>query len=165
MSKFRAEGSNVRYTKALFLEESYSDKSHVLYTLKDSDHEGYKSLYLCYIYSSDPTEINFANEYFEGWEHWQMIANASWFKPFIARWREELELRMRASALSRIQQVAEDATDKNSFAANRYILSGDWSPKQKGGVGRTTKEAIKQKAEELFAEKQNTDEDYKRIIQ
>jgi hypothetical protein len=163
--KNRFKSSNgVRYTKGLFLEESYEDRSSVLYTLKNEDHEGYASLYRRYMDFRDPTEVKFANAYFDGWEHWQMICNSSWFKPYIKRWREELELHIRAEALSNILATSKDTDSKFFYEANKFILSGNWKPKpDKDAVGRPSKESIREKAEELFMSAQQTDEDYKRL--
>lgn len=164
LSRFRHEASNVRYTKSLFLEESYEDKSNVLYTLKDSDHpSGYVSLYRKYLECNDPTEIDFARTYFESWEHWQMICSCSWFKPYITRWRHELELKIRADALNSVIQVARDPSHKSSYEANKYLLSGNWKDRTDGKVGRPSKEAIKAQAEELFKDRSATQEDLKRI--
>lgn len=163
MSKFRNPVNNARYTKSLFLEESYDDRSTVLYTLKDSDHDGYPSLYRKYLEMGDLTEIEFARAYFEGWEHWQMVCSGPWFKPFIARWRQELELTTRAKALQEVQRVAADSSHKSSYEANKYLLSGNWKGGDKGKVGRPSKDEIKRQAQELFLSKNETEDDYKRM--
>ncbi len=162
---FRHPTTNVRLTKALFLEESYTDKTFVLYTLKDKDHNEYPSLYRKYLLMDDLTEVTFANTYFDGWEHWCMVCECTWFKPFITRWRQELELLTRSKALSAIQAIAGQADHKSSYEANKYLLSGNWKSKEeKGKVGRPTKDAIRQQAELLFLQKNETEEDYKRIL-
>jgi len=162
---YREPNSNVRYTKALFLEESYSDKSAVLYTLKDVDHNGYPSLYRLYMEMADPLEINFAKTYFEGWEHWQMVANSNWFKSYISRWREELELSMRARALAAIVEAARDDSSKFNYEANKFLLTGGWKGKEakESKVGRPTKEAIKREADALFEASKDSLEDFKRL--
>ena len=138
-------------TKSLFLEESYEDRSCVIYTLKDKDHDGYESLYVLYMAANDPTEMKFARECFEGWEHWQMVANATWFKPFINRWRDELELRIRSKALANILEEASDRYSKVRYEANKYLLSSAWKPaRDKDSVGRPSKEKIKEEAQKLF---------------
>ena len=166
MSIFREPVTNVRLTKSLFLEESYKDKSYVIYTLKDTDHNGYVSLYLRYMAMSDPYEINFANAYFDGWEHWQMVSNASWFKPYISRWRKELNLKLKAEALARIREIAKDETNKASFTANKLLLEGGWESKEeKKGAGRPSKEAIREQAEQMFSESEQVKKDYERLMQ
>lgn len=164
MALFRNPVNNSRYTKALFLEESYDDRSTVLYTLKDVDHDGYPSLYRKYLEMGDLTEITFARQYFDGWEHWQMVCDSAWFKPFITRWRRELELQIRSRALSEVLAVARNPEHKSSYEANKWLLGGYWrDPADKAPQGRPSKEEIKRQANELFLSKNDTTEDLKRI--
>ena len=156
--------SNQRLTRALFLEESYEDRTYVLYTLKDFTHDGFQSLYQLYMGYNDLTEIKVAQECFEGWEHWQMVCNSSWFKPYIARWREELELRIRSKALANVLDVANDKYDKQRYEANKFLLSGSWKTKtEKEAVGRPSKEKIKADAQLLFEKSRKEEDDYKRL--
>ena len=138
----------------------------MLYTLKDQNHDGYQSLYQLYMGYNDPTEVKFAQECFEGWEHWQMVVKATWFKPFIERWREELELRIRSKALQAILEEANDRYSKFKYEANKYLLSGQWKPNAgKEAVGRPSKEKIKEEAQKLFQDSKETEEDLKRMFQ
>jgi hypothetical protein len=160
---FRSPVSNARLTQSLFLEQSYTDRSSVLYTLKDHDHEGYKSLYRLYLACNDPTEISFANTYFDGWEHWTRICELDWFKPYVTRWRNELELQIRSKALANILYVAKDEKHKSSYEANKFLLSGGWKVKEEAKVGRPTKQKIREEAEAMFAQSQEAQDDFKRI--
>jgi outer membrane protein assembly factor BamD (BamD/ComL family) len=49
INPFRHEINNVKYLKGLFFEQVNSDKSTVLYTLKDVPHEGFPSFYQLYM--------------------------------------------------------------------------------------------------------------------
>ena len=162
MSKFRSPVTNARYTRGLFLEESYEDQSAVLYSLRDNDHARFPSLYRKYLEMGDLTEINFARTYFEGWEHWQMICSCNWMKPYISRWRHELELQLKAKALTEIIAVANDPDHKSQYEANKFLLNGSWRDKTQK-VGRPSKEEIKRQANELFEDKFNTTDDLARI--
>lgn len=162
MSKFRSPVTNARYTRGLFLEESYEDQSAVLYSLRDHDHARYPSLYRKYLLMGDLTEINFARTYFENWEHWLAVCECNWFKPVIARWRHELETQVKASALNEIKKVADNPDHKSSYEANKFLLNGSWREK-KEKVGRPSKEEIKRQANELFEQKFDTTDDLKRI--
>lgn len=151
-----------RYTKAIFFEMTLADKGTVLFTLKDRDHQGYPSLYRLYMDFDDLTEYEFAMEYLEGWEHWKLLCECSWFKPFVNRWREELHLSHAASALRQVKRIA--ATNENgSMAANKYLLEKGWQ-KNIDPVGRPSKEAIKRKAKEMILTEKEVDEDHKRIF-
>lgn len=112
----------------------------------------------------DATEYNFANKYVDGWAHWEILCNCSWFKPYITRWRRELELKIRSSALLQIEQISKDPSHKASFSANRFLLSGEWkdSPSRKG-AGRPSKEEIRGYARTLAEEEKSLLEDYERI--
>lgn len=162
---FRDPVSNVRYTKSLFYEQNH-DPVVAIYTLKDKDHKSYISLYRRYMDMRDPLEINFANTYFDGWEHWEMVCNTTWFKPYIERWRKELSLLMRAEALGRVQAIARDESHRGSFAANKLLLEGGWMDKdEKKVVGRPSKEAIREAADALFSNEKSMKDDLARLIQ
>lgn len=161
-SKFHNK-SGALITKSLFLEE-YNEKAYVQYTLKTEDFGGYPSLYRLYMEESDPTEWKFVQKYLYSWEHWEMICETPWFKPHIARWRKELELKLRSEALTKIRQVAESKENKSSFEANKFLLNGNWGNTQEGKKrGRPSKDEIRQEATRLVSEDQKINEDYKRL--
>ena len=164
MAGFRDTVTNQRLTRALFLEESYMDRTYVLYTLKNHDHEGYKSLYQLYINEEDPTEGRFANKYFEDYDHWMAVSEAPWLKKHISKWRKELDVRLRSRALSEILSVANNPDHKSSYEANKYILNGNWKSNSEAKKGRPSKEEITRQAEELFRATQDTNDDYLRVI-
>lgn len=163
-TKFRHPNTNSRYLKGLFFEQTGADKSTVVYTLKDSDHEGYPSLYRFYMEVNDPTEWKFAQEYLDGWEHWEMLTSCTWFKPYIARWRKELELRMKSEALARIMRESK-TTSKESFSANRYLLEKGWEPKEGPSHrrGRPSKDDIAKAATELASADKRLSDDLERL--
>lgn len=162
MNPFRSATGH-HYTKSLFLEESYSDTSNVLYTLKDVDHRGYKSLYRLYMDMADVTEILFAESYLDGMDHWNTLTELSWFKPYVNRWRKELHLKIKALAFQRLREIAADETNKACFSANRLLLEGGWIDKELNGVGRPTKEKIREEAEKLFEQDKTYASDLERL--
>jgi len=161
--KFKTD-QGIFYTKGLFFETTLADKSTVLYTLKNEDHEGYPSLYRLYMEQADLTEWEFANKHLGGWDHWQKICECNWFKEYIQRWREELELSIRAAALRRIQAEARSSS-RNAYTANKFLVDAGWKPKEekKDSVGRPSKEAIRKKAIELVQDEELLQEDFKRL--
>ena len=164
INPFRHPANNVRFLLGLFYEKVASDKSTVLYTLKDNDHEGFPSFYRLYMEIDDPTEWNVAQELVDGWEHWEILCESSWFKPYIERWRKELDLRMKSKALHKIRLEAK-TNNKEALAANRYLLERGWEPKEsnKNKRGRPTKEEIKQAANTLASEERSLLEDMNRL--
>lgn len=127
--------------KHLFFETTLADKSTVVYTLKDQDHEGYPSLRRLYLEIADPTEYTFALRYMDGWAHWERLCESSWFIPYIQRWRRELEVLVRSKALVRILETGA-SNGKESFLANKFLLTGSWKPTGTNRVGRPNKQEI-----------------------
>lgn len=164
-SKFRTS-NNQRLLKGLFFETS-DNKDLVVYTLKDWDHTvgdvTYPSLYRLYIEAEDLTEYSFAVSHLDGWEHWQMLKNCTWFKPYARRWKDELETKVMSRALARLKSEAL-TNSKNAFLANKFLIERGWIPKEdKKPVGRPSKEEIKRQAEHLFLSSNDAKEDYERI--
>lgn len=150
--------------KGLFFETTLSDKSSVVYTLKDVDHEGFPSFYRLFMEIDDPTEWEVAQQLVDGWEHWEMLCDCTWFKPYVARWRKELEIRYKSKALNKIRTEAKLGT-KESFGANKYLLEKGWEPKEssKNGRGRPTKDDIKKAATELAEADKQLLNDFERL--
>lgn len=149
---------------SLFYEQTMADKAQVVYTLKDRDHLGYPSLYRLYMETDDPTEYNFAIQYLDGWAHWERLTECSWFKPYINRWRRELEVRFRARALLNIRTVANNSDSKESYQANKFLVGQGWKeggPKRR--AGQPSKDEIKSEAVRLAQVSQSLDEDFERI--
>lgn len=162
-SPFRHPLTNQRYLKGLFFETT-RDKSTVVYTLKDRDHEGYPSLYRLYMDSDDPTEYLFATQYLDGWDHWETLCLCTWFKPYIERWRRELEIKQRAHALKNIKALASDPSSKEYHQANKFLVNAGWiDTPTKRRAGRPSKEEVSRAAKELAHEAKQTDEDLARI--
>lgn len=158
-------GKGSRLTRKLFLEEAQGDNTYTLYTLKSEDKEGYPSLHRLYLEERDPTEYHFSMKYLDGPDHLVQLEKMHWFKPYISRWRLELDSKLRAEALSNIINVANDKTHKSSYEANKYLLSNGWKTKEeKTKVGRTSKEEIKRQAEELFSIDKETRDEYNRVM-
>lgn len=156
---FRNPSGGPWYLRGLFYETTLADKSTVLYTLKDQDHEGYKSLYRLYLEMEDLLEYDFANTHLGGWEHWQQLCNTTWFEPYITRWREELELKVRTEALRTLREDAKSSS-RSAAASNRFLLEKGWAPKV---PGRPTKQAVKDEAQKRAKLLQSFDDDYARI--
>ena len=98
----------------------------------------------------------------DGWEHWQMLTECTWFKPYIARWRQELELKVKARALAAIREAAL-GTGRNAYSANKILLEGGWKPKSQSTRGRPSKEEIDKQAILEVEQRQKIQKDYERI--
>lgn len=158
-SKFK-NASNARLLRALFYEETDSDKSTVVYTLKDEDHQGYPSLYRLYLEMEDLLEYEFANTYLDGWSHWEMLTQCSWFKPYVTRWRKELELKIRSKALRNLREDAKSES-RTANSSNRYLLERGWQ--EKATKGRPSKEDVKRAAREQADAQKTLESDFLRL--
>ncbi len=163
MSKFRHPVTNQRKLRQLFFETQMADKSDVVYTLKDQDHEGYPSLYQAYMSTDDPTEYLFATQFLDGWDHWEMLCQCTWFKPYVSRWRRELEIKHRALALQRIKALASDPTSKDFHQANKFLVNAGWDEKPQSKRGRPSKDEVSKAAKAMADEAKTMDEDLQRI--
>lgn len=142
-------------TQSLFLELGYNTK-YAIYTLNDEDRtykgNDYISLKKRYLELEDVTEYVFANSWLINWDHWLRLQSNKAIMPFIEKWRYELELSIRSSAIQSI--IAESSGDKG-FQAAKWLASRGWD---KRGPGRPSKEdAVRDRAvlaniEEEFAE-------------
>ena len=149
MSRFK-NSSGAFLLRAMFFETTLADKSQVVYTLKDEDHEGFPSLYKLYLSCSDLTEYEFANQHLGGWDHWLKLQECGWFKPYLQRWRQELILKHKAEALKRVISEARSSS-RNAFAANKFLVQEGWKqPEEKAKRGRPSKAEIERSKKELL---------------
>lgn len=175
-TKFRSKGSNARKTRALFydvLRDIFNkeyDISEAMYALTDDKEiEGYPSLHRLYLEMEDPTEYDFANKYFENYEHWVMVLESPHVGNLINDWRRELDLRLRAKALNNIKEIAANEMDKNHWLANKLLVSQSWIPKDtqkelvKNGRGRPSKEEISRTARQMAQDEMDIENDLKRV--
>lgn len=161
-SEFRLSNRK-RLLKGLFFETTLADKTGVKYTLKDEDHLGYPSLSRLYLEISDPTEYQFAVSCLESWDHWEQLCECNWFKPYVARWRRELEMKLKSEALAAVMKTAK-ANGKDGLAANRYLIDRGWEPKSgQTKRGRPTKDEIRSAALEQVEYNKRLEEDFQRL--
>lgn len=150
-----------RLTKGLFFETA-DDKSNVLYTLKRQDHLNFQSLYRLYIDAADLGEHAFAQKYLDGWEHWEMLCNCTWFKPYVEVWRRELEAKIETEVLAEMSRLAL-SEGKQQFSAAKYMLDRLRKPAEKQKRGRPTKTAIKEEISRMASAERMAAEDLTRI--
>ncbi len=134
-----------------------TERSRVLYTLKDQDYMGYPSLRRLYLQEADESEFLVASKYFGGWPHWKRLLQCSWFLDYLSDIREELSVKQAAQNLQRIREKATGG----DFQSNRYLLEGSWRPKD--SVGRPSKKKIKEEADRLFKSSEEISDDLDRI--
>lgn len=161
----------MRYTKGLFFETTLEDKSSVVYTLKENDHKGYKSLKRLYLEEEDPSEYIFASKWLDSYDHWKLLTECTWFKPIVAEWREELRLKLESKYLKKLMEIAE-AGGKEGISANKILLERVRKPKERvkkdlgshptGHPWKTSRNASNGEIDH-FSEKQ-VEQDYLRLV-
>lgn len=146
--------------KSLFVETCPLTDAKPVYTLYDFDKDGFPSLYRLYMETADPTEYEFAVRYLHDWKHWLALTAAEWFKPYVTRWREELELKIKSAVLRR---VIDDSLSpgRDGQSAAKFILEKGWS--EKNTKGRPSKEEIRDAADRLAQDSTRIDTDMERL--
>lgn len=133
----------------IFIEFKYIPEQ-ALYSLdlKDKVIKGktFPSLYRLYIEMSDVSEYTFANTYFESYQHWQAICEQEYFKPHIARWRKELELKIKSAALKEIIEQSQAEDPKKRLEASKYLYEKVFIDRDGSTRGRPSKKEIKEEA-------------------
>lgn len=126
-------------TQGLFLEINYGDSA--IYTLKEQDHElngkKYPSLKRLYLECADPTEYEFATKYLLGWKHWMRLCENKALRAHIDEWRDELEIKLRSSAIKCILESANGPLA--NVQAAKWVADRGWSTR---GAGRPTKAEV-----------------------
>jgi len=133
LSKYKDTIGRYR-TQSLFYETNQS-KERPVFTLKPQDHKGLPSMKRLYLEQNDPTEYSFAIGVLGSLEAWIKLSNASWFSKYIDAWRDELELKLRSEAISKMRNLAEDGNKD----ATKWLAEKGW---EKRAAGRPTKQQI-----------------------
>ncbi len=140
-------------TKSLFYELSYYDTTDVIFTTKEKDlkvdDKTYVSLHLLYVsmVPNDPTEYDFAQRVFGSWDIWQTISNAPQIKPFVKKWRKEVEVKVKSNA---IQAIAEEMKSggRSSFSAAKLLLEKGWLDKDNASQAKKKLQAKEREEED-----------------
>ena len=97
----------------------------------------------------DPSEYNFAVKNLEDHKHWLLLCETAWFKPYVERWRYELDLSIQANAVAKLikesQKDTREALSAAKFLIEKRLLLID-KPSNKG---RPSKEEIAKNANRI----------------
>ncbi len=151
------KGSNGKpRTKSLFYELSYNDPVYSLFTLKERDIEAhgkhYVSLQQLYVamVPNDPTEYEFALTVFGSWEVWKAISSAPQVKAHVARWRAEVEVKVKSEAIKAIAEEMK-SNGRSSFSAAKLLLDKGWLDKDNAAVAKSKLKAKENEEQEKAA--------------
>lgn len=156
-------------TSDLFIELAKVDlRDTALYSIKSEDcydqGQVYPSLHKLYVDFGDPTEYYFANQYCLNLAHWREVYSHPLILPYVERWREELELKIKADALRSIV-AASKGENKDAIQAARYLLQQEWFKHgnvAQNGRGRPKTKSAAQDAP--LRDEKTVSEDFKRIL-
>lgn len=98
-----------------------------------------------YLAKEDPTEYFFAKEVFNDWDFWKDLRSYKGIAKEVEKWREELEVKLRAKSFIALLAEARDKSSRNSYDANKMIVREGWKlPEPSVGIrGRPSKEDVK----------------------
>lgn len=100
-----------------------------------------------FLEKEDPTEYFFAKEVIGSWDTWKELRSFRLVRAEIEKWREELEVRLRAKAFIKLLQEA-NSNSRNAYDANKMIVREGWKlPETSAGKGRPSKEEVKRELE------------------
>ena len=171
-NKFKG-ASNVWMTQGLFLDilmtsprETY-DAGRAMYWLEDKMIEGdtrpvFKDVYL---QLKDPTGVKAAQLYLDGYSHFNFIMERSpWFKEAVERWNKEIEAMLKADALERVRELAENAAGEAvALAANKYLANADYNKDTKTKRGRPTAKEVEGELKRQARTISATEADFQRM--
>lgn len=143
--KYKGFG-NKWLTEGLFLETTQGEDEYCLYTLQPWDRKKngkfYPSLHKLFVEMGDVSEWNFANHYFDGYQHWLLIKSKPWFKEYYAKMVEELNAKIQHMAVEEMMgQVREG---KASQATLQYLANKGYI--EKAAVGKPKRKKPEDKA-------------------
>lgn len=100
-----------------------------------------------FLEKEDPTEYFFATDVIGSWDTWKELRSFKLVRAEIEKWRDELEVRLRAKAFIKLLQEA-NSNSRNAYDANKMIVREGWKlPESSAGRGRPSKEDIKRELE------------------
>lgn len=136
------------YTLATIKELNYMTQDYkATFTLAEEDHDGLYSFPKLFLkHFTDPTEMSFVNEVFEGdTDHWEAFKTCKGIAPIYQKLRKKADILLQSAAMNKIVSIAFDESNKNNFTALKYLV--DRKPAEPiKGRGRPKKE---EKVEEI----------------
>jgi len=147
LSSFVFKEDGCRYKLAqLFLDQSPTN-NNALYSLQswDREYKGevYPSLHRLYVEMEDLAEFEFANKYFDGYQHWLEVKSCSWFKEPYSKMVAELNAKISGRSLKNMLAQVEEGTA--SQATLKYLADKDYI--KAASVGRPSKSKKETKVE------------------
>jgi hypothetical protein len=160
MSFEKKDVNNKWRTYSLFWE--HRQKGYDYYwTLKDKGTEelpSLKEIYMSYRHAPE-FEYEFAQEVIGSWPHWQKLCRSG-LKNYIAAWREELDVKLKAEAIRGAINVSKEGeSDSSRLQANKWLADKGYAPTR----GRPSKLEKAQKLAQDAAVSSEIEDDLARV--
>lgn len=95
----------------------------------------------------DPLEGKFAEEVFGNRQHWKKLCELQWFKPYVEKWREDLEEKLASRGFDYMKTHA-----AKSPQAAKWLAEKGWKPS--GGKGRPSNADIEQERKRMAEDRE-----------
>lgn len=131
--------------------------------VKDSEYPSYftvaevKELYLSYDHIPG-FEYEFAFDLLGSWDHWVVLSENSTLRHEIAKWRDELEIKLKAKAMRELIAASKGNTP-TALQAAKYISDRGYSSKR----GRPSKAEVERQRKIEAGVRENLEEDMARL--
>ncbi len=131
----------------------------------DTRAAGMISVYDTFVALGDVTGHKWAMEYLGSWEHWLRLIQLDWFKDTYEAACSEISNKLKAEALQRIHQIAQEGSDAQALNAAKYLAEGGWMGPSKKTTkrGRPSKEEVAGALKEQVRLTKEEEEDLARI--
>lgn len=108
----------------------------------------------------DPTGYKWAMLYLESYDHWLALLERKWFSDEVAEWQNELNAKIKANALQRINDISSCENAATALAAAKYLAERGW---EKSSAGRPSKERLAGELKKLTQDAEDTNQDFNRL--
>jgi hypothetical protein len=130
------------------------------YYLGETDVPGKVSVRKIYMDKADLTEHDFAMELLGSWAHWEELKDATWFIPYLEKYRAELSSKLRSDAIKRYAQAAKNGEP----GALKWFADKGWEKgEEKRGKGRPSKAERQQEVNKLAQQDRAAQEAWERM--
>lgn len=138
---YRTRSMFIDVQRSLREKEDYENAPYWLERRNYTEDDTRPVLKEAYIAEMDPTGYRVALKFFGSFEHWLfMLENCVWFREAVANWKTELEHKLKAMAIAKIQEIA-FSEDKQALAAAKYLATKDYD--KEDGRGRPSNAEVK----------------------
>jgi len=117
-----------------------------------------KKIYMSYVHAPY-FEYEFAMDTFGEWEHWERIATSFSIKDHVQKWRDEMTVKLKASAIQQMIKESVVQGTPSALQAAKYVASLGWEVK----AGRPSKAEVNKQAKVAAGVRDTLNSDMERL--